>query len=120
MSKPDVKVQDLGPIIYQKAWDLQKDLVAEAVAVKRANRNLPEGQHQPQNHYFLFCEHPHVYTLGRSGAMENLLLNNQELQNKGVEFFKINRGGDITYHGPGQVVGYPIFDLDFFFTDIHK
>ncbi|MEO1437679.1 MAG: lipoyl(octanoyl) transferase LipB [Bacteroidota bacterium] len=120
MSKPYVKVQDLGHIIYQEAWDLQKELVADAIAVKRANRNLPEGQQQEQNHFFLFCEHPHVYTLGRSGAIENLLLNNQELQNKGVEFFKINRGGDITYHGPGQVVGYPIFDLDHFFTDIHK
>lgn len=120
MSKPLVHVRDLGSMIYEEAWDLQKELVANAIQIKRGNRNLPEGDKKEQHHHFLFCEHPPVYTLGRSGALENLLLDNQSLKDKGVQFFKINRGGDITFHGPGQIVGYPILDLDYFFSDVHK
>jgi lipoyl(octanoyl) transferase len=115
-----VLFKDLGVIDYQEAWDYQERLFQELVARKIANRNLPEAEHTPQQHHLLFCEHPHVYTLGKSGTEEHLLLNPTLLAAKGAAFYKINRGGDITYHGPGQIVGYPILDLDFFFTDIHK
>lgn len=110
----------LGLIDYQQAWDLQEKLFAEVVAVKVANRGIsPESQTPTPNH-LLFCEHPHVYTLGKSGKLENLLLNEEGLGEVQASFYKINRGGDITYHGPGQLVGYPILDLDNFFTDIHR
>jgi lipoyl(octanoyl) transferase len=112
--------KDLKNISYQKAWDYQGELLKELVDRKRRNRNLPEEEHEKQHHYLLFCEHPHVYTLGKSGSIDNLLLSEQELEEKGIEFFKINRGGDITYHGTGQITGYPIFDLDCYFTDIKK
>ena len=111
---------DLGLIDYQKCWDYQEKLFNETVSTKTQNRNLPIEQQQITNSYLLFCEHPHVYTLGKSGDEKNLLLNTKELQSKNATFYKINRGGDITYHGPGQIVGYPILDLDNFFTDIHK
>jgi lipoyl(octanoyl) transferase len=112
--------QDLGTIGYGKAWDYQTQLFDSIVQQKVANRNLqPEDQVHTQS-YLLFCEHPNVYTLGKSGAMDNVLLSEQELAEKGIEFYKTNRGGDITYHGPGQIVGYPILDLDNFFTDIHQ
>ena len=111
-----VNVKDLGLIPYQEAWDLQQELLKEVIGIKRERRKTG-GE---AKHYFLFCEHPHVYTLGRSGNKENLLLNDQELEEHNIDYYKINRGGDITYHGPGQVVGYPILDLDCFFTDIHK
>jgi lipoyl(octanoyl) transferase len=112
--------KDLGLINYKQAWDLQEKTFAGTVDVKMYNRNaLPEEQKPTPNHLF-FCEHPHVYTLGKSGTEENLLLKQQELNEKEAAFYKINRGGDITYHGPGQIVGYPILDLDNFFTDIHK
>lgn len=116
----DVFYQDLGLIPYKQAWDYQQQLFDEIVAQKGANFKLPaEEQIITRNHLF-FCAHPHVYTLGKSGSMDNLLLNESQLEEKGIEFYKINRGGDITYHGPGQVVGYPILNLDYFFTDIHR
>ncbi len=112
----------LGHISYREAWDYQQQLLAEVIDTKQQNRQRKEngGELLPVRHYFLLCEHPPVYTLGRSGSLDNLLLDEQGLQEKGIEFFKINRGGDITYHGPGQIVGYPIFDLDEFFTDVHR
>lgn len=114
--------QDLGTISYQTAWDYQTQRLKEVIENKLKNRKLPADSPLRVNakHYLLLCEHPPVYTLGKSGSMEHLLLNDQQLNEQGFEFFKINRGGDITYHGPGQVVGYPIFDLDGFFTDVHK
>ena len=116
--KPVVKVQDLGLIDYKQAWDLQEGLLKEAVDLKISNRK-DETDFIPKQH-LLFCEHPHVYTLGKSGAQENLLLDESHLQEIDAQFYKINRGGDITYHGPGQLVMYPILDLEQFFTDIHK
>jgi lipoyl(octanoyl) transferase len=112
--------EDLGLIDYQQAWDYQTQLFDEIVAQKVANRDLPESEQIPTKNYLLFCEHPHVYTLGKSGSQEHLLLDDDGLKTNDASFYKINRGGDITYHGPGQIVGYPIFDLDNFFTDIHK
>ncbi len=112
--------QDLGLIDYKECWDYQEKLFNQVVSVKMENRlRAPDSQLPTPNH-LLFCEHPHVYTLGKSGSKDNLLLDNSGLENKEATFYKINRGGDITYHGPGQIVGYPIFDLDNFFTDIHK
>lgn len=111
---------DWGNIAYQEAWDKQEVLFKEKVDRKFLNRSLPENkQVLPQNH-LIFCEHPHVYTLGKSGSENNLLINEAFLQKIGATYVPINRGGDITYHGPGQVVGYPILDLEQFFTDIHK
>jgi lipoyl(octanoyl) transferase len=112
--------QDLGLIDYKEAWDYQEKLFNEVVERKLANRNLPSDNQLPAHHYLLFCEHPHVYTLGRSGKEQHLLVDAEGLEKKQATFYKNNRGGDITYHGPGQIVGYPIFDLDYFFTDIHK
>ncbi|WP_434064850.1 lipoyl(octanoyl) transferase LipB [Sanyastnella coralliicola] len=103
---------------YQACWDYQEELFAAAVSRKIAIRNGEELP-LPENH-LLYVEHPHVFTLGKSGEEENLLLTEQELNDQGIQYYKINRGGDITYHGPGQIVGYPIFDLDQFFTDIHR
>ena len=114
------EVQYLGLIDYQQAWDYQEELFNEIVAIKIANRKLPAGEQQPTPNYLLFCEHPHVYTLGKSGKLSHLLLSEERLSAVGATFYKINRGGDITYHGPGQLVGYPILDLDNFFTDIHR
>jgi lipoyl(octanoyl) transferase len=116
--KPVVKVQDLGLIDYKQAWDFQEELLKEAVDLKISNRKN-DTNFIPKQH-LLFCEHPHVYTLGKSGAAENLLLDQAHLDQIEAQFFKINRGGDITYHGPGQLVMYPIFDLEQFFTDIHQ
>ena len=111
---------DLGLIDYKEAWDFQETLFGKIVAQKVANRDLPaEQQLTPENH-LLFCAHPHVYTLGKTGHQENLLVNDEQLNELHASFYKINRGGDITYHGPGQIVGYPLLDLDQFFTDIHK
>lgn len=112
--------EDLGTIDYQQAWDYQTKLFDEIVAQKMANRNVPESEQISTKNYLLFCEHPHVYTLGKSGSQDHLLLDDDGLKTNDASFYKINRGGDITYHGPGQIVGYPIFDLDNFFTDIHK
>ena len=113
-----VNFQDLGLIDYKKCWDYQEKLFSEILAIKSSNRK--EEKTNKTNNYLLFCEHPHVYTLGKSGDKKNLLVNEEYLKSKGATFYKINRGGDITYHGPGQIVGYPILDLDNFFTDIHK
>ena len=115
-----VKYSHLGLIEYQTAWDLQEKLLAEIVALKVENRALDVSLQKPTPNYLLFCEHPHVYTLGKSGHESHLLINDAQLEEKQATFYKINRGGDITYHGPGQLVGYPIFDLENFFTDIHR
>jgi lipoyl(octanoyl) transferase len=115
-----VQFIDLGLIDYQEGWDTQEKIFAEIIDIKVANRGIsPEVQKITPN-YLLFCQHPHVYTLGKSGKIDNLLLNEDGLQEKEAKFYKINRGGDITYHGPGQLVGYPILDLENFFTDIHR
>ncbi|WP_456438630.1 lipoyl(octanoyl) transferase LipB [Psychroserpens sp.] len=113
-----VKVIDLGTKDFKDTWDYQEQLFKDIVDSKIRNRR--ESLDLPTDNYFLFVEHPHVYTLGKSGAISNLLLSEKQLTQKGATFYKINRGGDITYHGPGQIVGYPILDLDNFFTDIHK
>ena len=120
-----VKFKDLGVMRYKEAWDLQEKVLQKTVQLKAAIRekadqnedtaNLPQTEHQ-----LLFVEHPHVYTLGKSGHLENVLLSEENLAQRGIDFFRINRGGDITYHGPGQIVGYPIFDLEKFYTDIGK
>jgi len=116
--KPLVTFQDLGTIDYKKAWDYQEELFKANIDKKIATRNGQEGL-KTLNH-LLFCEHPHVYTLGKSGDPSHLLMSEERLKEIEATYYKINRGGDITYHGPGQLVVYPIFDLDYFFTDIHK
>ena len=115
-----VKLIDLGLIDYKQAWDYQEKLFDEVVQIKTNNRKLPSESIIQTPNYFIFCQHPNVYTLGSSGDKQHLLLNEQQLEEKNASYYKINRGGDITYHGPGQIVGYPILDLDNFFTDIHK
>ncbi|MBN4085222.1 lipoyl(octanoyl) transferase LipB [Flavobacteriaceae bacterium AH-315-B10] len=113
-----VELQDLGIKDYKQTWEYQEALFKSVIDIKIKNRREETNILTPN--YFLFVEHPHVYTLGKSGDMSNLLLNERQLTEKGASFYKTNRGGDITYHGPGQIVGYPILDLDNFFTDIHK
>ncbi|MFL9838633.1 lipoyl(octanoyl) transferase LipB [Flavobacterium sp. ST-75] len=113
-----VQFLDLGMKDYKDVWDFQETLFSGILDVKVKNRREEKNDLTPN--YLLFTQHPHVYTLGKSGDMQNLLLNEKQLADKGATFYKINRGGDITYHGPGQVVGYPILDLENFFTDIHK
>lgn len=113
-----IQLQDLGKKDYKSTWEYQEELFKDIVDLKIKNRR--EELDLPTPNYLLFVEHPHVYTLGKSGDLENLLLNEKQLEAKGATFYKINRGGDITYHGPGQIVGYPILDLENFFTDIHK
>ena len=110
----------LGLKDYKEAWDFQEELFKKTVDQKIANRKLPEPEQTITDNYLIFCYHPHVYTLGKSGDENHLLANEAFLKAKNATFYKINRGGDITYHGPGQIVGYPILDLDHFFTDIHK
>ncbi len=112
-----VEFIDWGLVDYQEAWDKQDEIFSSIVALKSKNRTDHTDLETPN--YLIFCEHPHVYTLGKSGHPENLLLDEAGLQEKQATYYKINRGGDITYHGPGQIVGYPILDLDNFFTDIH-
>ncbi|MFT5216809.1 MAG: lipoyl(octanoyl) transferase [Glaciecola sp.] len=113
-----VELQDLGYKDYKQTWDYQEQLFKGIIDTKIKNRR--EELCLETKNYFLFVEHPHVYTLGKSGDMSNLLVDEKQLAEKGATFYKVNRGGDITYHGPGQIVGYPIIDLDNFFTDIHK
>ena len=113
-----IQLHDLGSKDYKETWDYQESLFKEIVDTKVKNRR--ENANLETTNYFLFVEHPHVYTLGKSGDMSNLLINEEQLEAKGASFYKVNRGGDITYHGPGQIVGYPILDLENFFTDIHK
>lgn len=110
----------LGLKDYQETWDYQETLFTGVVNQKIANRKLPEAEQASTSNYLIFVQHPHVYTLGKSGKEEHLLLDSRALEEKEATFYRINRGGDITYHGPGQIVGYPILDLDNFFTDIHK
>ena len=119
-TKKTVAFRDLGCMDYQEAWTYQENLFADIVAKKIQNRNLPKDQQITTPNYLLFVEHPHVYTLGKSGKPEHLLLDTTGLAAHAATYYKINRGGDITYHGPGQLVGYPILDLDHFFTDIHR
>ena len=113
-----VAVQELGIKDYKDTWDFQEEIFQEIVQQKSKNRK--EQTQVPTHNYFLYVEHPHVYTLGKSGDFSNLLISEKELAAKNATFYKVNLGGDITYHGPGQIVGYPILDLDNFFTDIHK
>ncbi len=114
MPRQTMEVIDLGLIPYQQAWDLQTILHARLVANKRS------GYPEPQKHYFLLCEHPPVYTLGKSGSEDHLRIDDRKRKEFSIEYFRINRGGDITFHGPGQLVGYPILDLDLIFTDVHR
>jgi lipoyl(octanoyl) transferase len=113
-----IELQDLGLKDYKQSWDYQEQLFKSIVDTKIKNRREDAGLET--KNYFLFVQHPHVYTLGKSGNMSNLLVDEAQLIAKNASFYKVNRGGDITYHGPGQIVGYPILDLDNFFTDIHK
>jgi lipoyl(octanoyl) transferase len=115
-----INYQDLGLISYKEAWDLQEGIFGEMMKRKLGNAKLPEGEKISLQNRILFCEHPHVFTLGKSGSQANLLINEKFLQEKGIEFFHINRGGDITYHGPGQIVGYPILDLEEFGLGIRE
>jgi lipoyl(octanoyl) transferase len=115
-----VLVRDMGGIDFRSAWDIQEDIFNKIIDVKIKNREKAVDEQEIPLHQFLFCEHPGVITLGKNGSMKNLLLTQDALNEKQISFFKINRGGDITYHGPGQIVGYPILDLDYFFTDIGK
>jgi lipoyl(octanoyl) transferase len=114
------KFIDLGRIDYKKALDYQTDLFNKILAVKTENRNRPEPLQKPTDNFLLFCEHPHVFTLGRSGDERNLLVKKEALGSIQAAYYPTNRGGDITYHGPGQIVVYPVVDLENFFTDIHR
>lgn len=111
---------DLGLVDYQQAWEYQTQLFNQILEIKKENRDKPAQDQQPTTNYLLFCEHPHVFTLGKSGEEKNLLIKKEALATIGAAYYHINRGGDITYHGPGQIVVYPIFDLENFFTDIHQ
>jgi len=111
-------LEDLGLKDYKETWDYQEALFSKTVALKVQNKR--ENTSLPTPNHFLFVEHPHVFTLGKSGNLDHLLVSEEALKEKEASFYKINRGGDITYHGPGQIVGYPILDLENFFTDIHK
>lgn len=117
MKNKEVTFTDWGLIAYQEAWEQQESVFNTTVSLK--GRNRTENTQESTPNFLIFCEHPHVYTLGKSGHVENLLLDEEGLLAKQATYHKINRGGDITYHGPGQIVGYPILDLDNFFTDIH-
>ncbi|MCL4163517.1 UNVERIFIED_CONTAM: hypothetical protein GTU68_063799, partial [Idotea baltica] len=118
MKNKKIFLTDLGVKDFKDTWDYQTNLLQDIVDTKIANRKTEKPL--PTQNHFLFVEHPHVYTLGKSGELSNLLLNEKQLAEKDISFYKINRGGDITYHGFGQIVGYPILDLENFFTDIHK
>ncbi len=114
------KVHELGIIDYNTCWAYQEQLAEQLINIKLRKRKQNIKDEASPIHHLIFCEHPHVYTLGKSGSQDNLLIDNDKLIQKDIQFFNTNRGGDITYHGPGQLVGYPIFDLDYFFTDVHK
>lgn len=122
----EVHFEDLGVIGYKSAWDYQEKILHTQLAVKAARRDRESGNSSPEpalmdtQHLFLLCEHPPVYTLGKSGHTENILVSEDYLLKKGIEFYRTNRGGDITFHGPGQIVGYPIMDLEKYDTDIGK
>jgi lipoyl(octanoyl) transferase len=110
----------LGTMDYKEAWDYQTTLFEKILAIKSENRNRAENGQEPTENYLVFCQHPHVYTLGKSGKESNLLVDKNDLSSIDASYYHINRGGDITYHGPGQLVCYPILDLENFFTDIHQ
>jgi lipoyl(octanoyl) transferase len=114
------KFIDLGLMDYQQAWDYQTNLFQSTLDIKVQNRSLPGNEQLSTTNYLLFCEHPHVFTLGKSGNEKNLLVKKEDLHSIDATYYHINRGGDITYHGPGQIVVYPILDLENFFTDIHQ
>jgi len=114
-----VEFQDIGSVSYGDAWDFQTKLFEETVDQKLVNRKEPENAQETTDH-FIFVEHPPVFTMGKSGSIDHLLVDEARLAAEGIEYYPVNRGGDITYHGPGQIVGYPILDLDHYFTDIHK
>lgn len=116
----ETRYVDLGLIDYQQAWDYQTDLFNQSLAKKTQNRNLPSNEQVPTANHLLFCEHPHVFTLGKSGDENNLVIKKEDLPSIQASYYHINRGGDITYHGPRQIVAYPVIDLENFFTDIHK
>lgn len=115
-----VALHRLGLVDYQECWDQQELWFKEIIDTKIRNRDLPEQEQVPMHHHLILCEHQHVYTLGKSGKEDHLLVDENGLRDIHAKYYKINRGGDITYHGPGQLVGYPILDLDCFFTDIHR
>ena len=121
MSKEKVYFENLTGLTYQEAWDYQTVIHKKLIEHKRSKRNMSQEDLDAyrQEHRLLFCEHKHVYTLGKSGSIDHLLIDEEKIDQEEIEFFKINRGGDITYHGPGQLTGYPIFDLDHFFNDVH-
>ena len=116
----ETEVIDLGLIDYQKAWDYQTRLFNETLAIKTGNRSRENSNSAATKNYFIFCEHPHVFTLGKSGDEKNLLIEKENLSSIQADYYSTNRGGDITYHGPGQIVVYPVLDLENFFTDIHR
>lgn len=118
MMNKNIKVADWGLLSYKEAWERQEDYFSQIIVHKRENRNRVAPF--PTDNYLFFVSHPPVFTIGKSGKIEHLLLNEKELAVKGISFFRTNRGGDITFHGPGQIVGYPLLDLDNFFTDIHR
>ena len=122
MSKEKVHFEILSGLSYQEAWDYQSNIHKSLIEHKRKKKLMSpeEISRYKQAHHLLFCEHKHVYTLGKSGSIDHLLIDKKKRDQEEIEFFKINRGGDITYHGPGQLTGYPIFDLDHFFNDVHK
>lgn len=116
----ETEIIDLGMIDYKEAWEFQEELFAKIIQIKLGNRDKSVAEQVETPNYLIFCQHPHVYTLGKSGSEENLLVKKDKLESIDATYYKINRGGDITYHGPGQIVCYPLIDLDNFFTDIHK
>ncbi len=120
MQNRKVEIQHWGLIDYKQAWERQESLFQSVIEQKVANRAKEKDDQQPTANYLVLCEHPHVFTLGKSGSEANVLIDEQERERQQVAYYKINRGGDITYHGPGQLVCYPILDLDNFFTDIHR
>jgi lipoyl(octanoyl) transferase len=120
MQKQPVVFKDLGNMDYKTAWDLQESLLRKNVAIKSDVQNSSPNLLLQTSNYLLFVEHPAVYTLGKSGKMKNIIMDENERAKEGIEFFHTNRGGDITFHGPGQIVGYPIFDLEKFYTDIGR
>ncbi len=123
LQQQSISVVDWGNIEYGAAWERQEAVLAEQLRLKKAWNDTPDGDRPPApatGHHFFLCTHPHVYTLGKSGHMEHLLLNDARMQELGASFYKTNRGGDITYHGPGQIVGYPMLDLEKFFTDLGR
>ncbi|HKL07573.1 MAG TPA: lipoyl(octanoyl) transferase LipB [Bacteroidales bacterium] len=114
MKSIDVQYIDLGLVDYKVAWDYQEEIFSDFLQIKAKNRDLPANKQVPIDNKLILCEHPHVYTLGKSGQQNNLLISDAFLKKINATYYKINRGGDITYHGPGQIVGYPIIDLERF------